>query len=148
MKNYEYLGGGAPGDNPRTNFIMADGSYFMFTSLYKNPDSLSTENCAKAKSLGGTLCEIAIAILYIDVNGEKLPNQFGRDLFQFTVSNDGRLLPAGGKDKALFDNQSELSSNSYYWRSSSASSSYKCEKGSSGYACAARIIENGWVMDY
>ncbi len=148
LKNYKHLNGSYPGDNQRSNFVLADGSYFMLGSVYKTPNSLSEENCRKVKELGGNFCESAISLLYIDVNGSKGPNQFGRDLFQFTVSNDGRLMPAGGKNDALFDSQVELSSNSNYWNSSSPQMNSRCDTNSYGYTCAARIIENGWKMDY
>ena len=129
LKNYKYLNSVGPGPNPRSNFILEDGSYFMFNSLYNTPTSLSEQDCKKAKELGGNFCEFAIEQLYIDVNGSKRPNEFGRDLFQFMVSNDGRLIPYGSKDAALFKEQVEISSNSYYWHNAS-------------------VIENGWKMDY
>lgn len=148
LKDYKQLNGASPGVNPRSNFILADGSYFMFGSVYKTPTSLSEEDCKMAKELGGNFCEYAIDLIYIDVNGSKRPNQFGRDLFQFIVSNDGRLIPQGGKDDALYDSQVELSSNRNYWNSSSPELRSRCDKDSPGYTCAARIIENGWKMDY
>ena len=83
--------------------------------------------------------------IYIDVNGEKGPNEFGRDTFSFTLSNNGLLYPDHGKDHALFNAQIELSENNRYWiNDSSCNTSSK----GSGYGCAARIIENVWKMDY
>ena len=148
LKDYKFLNGNSPGVNPRTNFILADGVYFMFGTVNKIPTSLSEEECKKVKELGGNFCEYAIRLIYIDVNGSKLPNQFGRDLFQFELSNDGRLIPEGGKDAALFKSQVALQNNTKYWNSSSSESNYRCNKNSAGYACAARIMENGWKMDY
>ncbi len=148
LKNYKYLNSVGPGSNPRSNFILEDGSYFMFNSLYNTPTSLSEENCKKVKELGGNFCEFAIEQLYIDVNGSKRPNEFGRDLFQFMVSNDGRLIPYGSKDAALFEEQVEISSNLHYWRNSAADSGCNMKKRGTGSGCAARVIENGWKMDY
>ena len=144
LKNYKILNGTyVTTGNNRTTFILADGAYLMFMDIYKNPAGLSTEACDAAKELGGNVCEIVSSAVYIDVNGEKLPNQFGRDTFQFILSNDGRLLPGMGKDHALYSSQTELTSNSKYWRTTN-----ECSKNKNGFSCAARIIENGWTMDY
>ena len=146
LDNYKQFNGNSNGYNPRTNFVLEDGIYFMFGDIYKNPNSLSDENCKKAKAFGGNVCEVAISSFYIDVNGSKRPNQFGRDTFQFMLSNDGRLVPNGGKDAALFQEQADISSNSNYWRNNTVKG---CgASNSEGYVCAARIIENGWKMDY
>ncbi len=146
LEDYKQFNGNSNGYNPRTNFVLEDGIYFMFDDIYKNPSSLSDENCKKAKELGGNVCEVAISSLYIDVNGSKRPDQFGRDTFQFMLSNDGRLIPAGSKDAALFEEQVDISSNSKYWRNNTVRG---CGDANSwGYVCAARIIENGWKMDY
>ena len=72
--------------------------------------------------------------LYIDVNGEKKPNQYGRDWFYFNISENGKLVPVGNNGKW----EKEKDNNKYV----------NCDNNSYGYGCAARIIENGWKMDY
>lgn len=79
----------------------------------------------------------------IDVNGTKKPNQWGRDVFEFYITPLGNLVPIRGTY--------EQSKSSRYWKNGN----YLCgTEGSSdisnvgGYGCAARIIENGWKMDY
>jgi prepilin-type N-terminal cleavage/methylation domain-containing protein len=76
---------------------------------------------------------------YIDVNGDKKPNQLGRDTFEYILSDEGVLYPYGSETSAV-----EFGLG-YYWRDYSG-----CEtsRPSSGESCAARIMENGWVMDY
>ena len=81
----------------------------------------------------------------IDINGPKGPNIMGRDIFAFIFDVKGNLVPMGSnQDVELFEGG--------YWKD--APSSYCGEPGSSdasmayGWGCAARIIENGWVMDY
>ena len=63
-----------------------------------------------------------LGYIIIDVNGGKRPNMYGRDIFYFRLSRNGRLFSDGNSDN--------------------------CKKGDSGSNCTARIIENGWVMDY
>ncbi|MDR1326968.1 MAG: type II secretion system GspH family protein [Heliobacteriaceae bacterium] len=60
--------------------------------------------------------------VFIDVNGKKPPNQWGRDVFGFVLNNRGQLEPF----------------------------SYSCvgEEFSNGMGCAKYLMENGWVMDY
>ena len=80
----------------------------------------------------------------IDVNGdEKKPNQWGRDSFKFILTDNMRLIPVGSKN---YDKMFENNGNKY-WKNSD----YYCSVNgnySSGDGCAARIIENGWKMDY
>lgn len=59
--------------------------------------------------------------IYIDVNGKRKPNQFGRDVFVFELRKDGRLYTIGNSNDC---------------------------PGVADFACAARIMENGWKMDY
>ena len=70
----------------------------------------------------------------IDINGDKSPNIAGRDIFYFNLNSNGTVSPlyqgtwqnnprVCGAPGGSFDN-------------------------STGEGCAARIIENGWVMDY
>ena len=68
--------------------------------------------------------------ILIDVNGDKGPNQWGRDAFAFKVTKQGLI-------------------NSYN------AGIYGCKnpgeavsEEAAGYDCAARIIKAGWKMDY
>ena len=91
-----------------------------------------------------------IGYIYIDVNGKKGPNQWGRDYFEFVLSNEGKLYPVYGKDSALYNNLTELERNSYYWKNNGNGNlcDLTVNPNSYGWGCAARIIENGWKMDY
>lgn len=62
----------------------------------------------------------AIGQVYIDVNGDKGPNKWGRDFFAFDIDNKGMLHPSEGKNDC------------YDW----------------GTACAQKIIDEGWKMNY
>lgn len=66
----------------------------------------------------------------VDINAQKGPNQFGRDIFVLEYRN-GSYIPAGG------DTWNDSSSNDY------------CNPESGlGYGCAARIVQDGWKIKY
>ena len=139
------------GDGLSNGIYFADGS-LLILGTYSHINKRNTEDCNNIKLLGGNVCEMFNSDYFdIDVNGDKGPNQFGRDRFRFELGNNGKLYPLGGKDFALFVDQIELSNSGSYWKSSHVNSSYKCDpkdKDAEGFYCAARIIENGWKMDY
>lgn len=128
----------------------ADGTSVMEVKLSKMLTTDAKEKCELIKSLGGNTCA-TVGRFYIDVNGYKKPNKFGRDVFFFSVTDNGRLLPHYGKDAALLVEQVPLETNSSYW---GTTISLCGERGkplsryANGTGCAARIIENGWKIDY
>ena len=66
--------------------------------------------------------------MYIDANGDKLPNTLGEDIFVL-VWKDGALVPAGTdvtKAKVNAD----------------------CSKTGLGYFCIRKIIKDGWSICY
>ncbi len=89
----------------------------------------------------------AVANLIIDVNGTKNPNTVGRDIFYFIVGSDGVLYPYGSKDvEYILSNGSNTDLN---WNSAGAR--YTCTdnaKSNDGMGCTARLIDNGYKMDY
>lgn len=121
-----------------------DGSYVSI--WYSYDQDKNAETVEQIKNLGGHLYKVAFT-LDIDVNGWKQPNVLGRDAFRFYVGSDGKLYPRGGIDYALYNQQTEISHNSNYWKNGNH---LKCTStsGSGSNNCAARIIENGWKMDY
>ena len=96
--------------------------------------------------------EMACQYLQIDVNGQKKPNKKGRDVFGFLVTNEGKLYPYNSRAEA--DLYIKLGSplNAKYWRDDpeycGTPSKKDAEQKADGSGCAARIIENGWTMDY
>ncbi len=66
-------------------------------------------------------------VFYIDVNGMKNPNTFGKDIFLFGFSDKG-LLPAG---KNSTPEQIENS----------------CSASGNGYLCASKVMGNGWHLE-
>lgn len=87
----------------------------------------------------------------LDVNGEKGPNQFGRDAFEFVIGQNGMLYPLFGKDWYLYANAKNGSDTpNVYWKTCAPKYTANCTDPNfiHGAGCGARIIEEGWVMNY
>ena len=71
-------------------------------------------------------------MIFVDVNGSRRgPNVAGKDLFFFYINSDGFVKPWGdGYQEALLKNLCNSQSSS------------------KGYTCAARIIREGWQINY
>ena len=98
------------GSNIRV-FTLADG---MNISMDLNNSNGST--------LGVNLDNTAI-VFDVDVNGNKKPNQMGKDVF-FIIVDDNRVFPAGKDDNSV-----------------------NCSKTSTGTDCAAKVLREGKI-DY
>ena len=97
----------------------------------------SASNCASSGTNVHGYSLQTCGRLIVDVNGLKPPNFKGRDTFQFSVTN--------GKGPLLYP-QGGVEDTGDYWNYNGrdgCSPSFKW-----GNACAGRIIEKGWVMDY
>lgn len=86
--------------------------------------------------------------IFADVNGTRGPNIVGRDRLDIgEIGHDGTILPYFGRQYADFYNNT-----SYYWGNTPAycgsPGNSNIPNGTFGYGCSARIMENGWVMDY
>ncbi len=82
----------------------------------------------------------------VDVNGFKKPNQQGRDVFRFAISREGRVLPYGMVGISIDSSHGWGSYTSVTHHNGEAYSD--CDLSSTGYGCAARLMQNGWKMDY
>lgn len=74
--------------------------------------------------------------IYVDLNGKKAPNIFGRDLFMFIITDaaNSYLYPNGGSlinPTGILDN----------WTTNNCTPA-------GGITCAGRIIEEGWKVKY
>lgn len=103
------------------------------------------ENCGKnwSQSGAGNLSQVC-GNLFVDVNGPKPPNMYGRDTFWFFISNGkGALLyPRGGFDD-------KYSGANQWWKNPSTNLPKYCTSGNElGHHCAGRIMEEGWQMSY
>jgi len=132
---YTYNGSGGRGDYDANawadsyRFVTMDNISIYIYNVFGN-----YTGCAAGWSTHKTnnLTQICSQI-DIDVNGpSKGPNNFGKDIFKFYISNGkGPLLyPFGGPDDG---------GNPFYWCDSSAPY---------GDYCAARIMNENWEMNY
>lgn len=131
-----------PNTNPGSksyNFYTTNGQTIYLSEFLKQ--RLPDEHNKAAQSIG---CPAIIGNISIDINGDKKPNQNGRDLFVFRLCVNGKLLAEGSKELAMTAGEERYKG--YWWKTG-----YSCtpvQKSSYGHGCAGRIIENGWKMDY
>ena len=119
------------------NFSLADGAFVEFEKYVINP----VDNNEDAKKI--------VAAVLFDINGLKGPNQYGYDVFQFLLIDDGSLIPAGGIVYAKTSG-GENNWKRYYWATGSGMTCKVKGKSYSGWGtgCAASVVENGWKIDY
>lgn len=134
-------------------FVLNNGA-FVYFSLHSNYYLDSINNCDKIKSKGGNLCNI-VGYLDIDVNGNKSPNINGYDVHgEAWLGVDGKIYPFYGKDSALFEcaGNCDLNNTDFYWRNDERYCGVQGEplKNNKEYDghCLARMMENGWKIDY
>ncbi|MFA7658506.1 MAG: type II secretion system protein [Candidatus Gastranaerophilaceae bacterium] len=111
-------------------------SYYRFITADGMAVRLVTPSLGCSGSVG-SLTKVCMLYVYIDVNGLKKPNAFGRDIFWFAIDNDNgpALYPAGG---AKYD----------LWKTNGCNSGYNNGTNKQGRYCAGRIIEESWQMNY
>ena len=103
----------------------ADSYTTIGGEAYRLKDLVSTESACGVVASGYTIC-LNGHFAALDINGKQGPNVLGRDLFGFFLNNDGSIT--SGMDP-------------------STSTTESCVGG--GYdACFAKILNDGWVMDY
>ncbi len=93
---------------------------------------------------GGGITSVA-ADTWIDVNGTDGPNTLGRDIFGFYLGKNGKLYPLGGRNTAVYDNADNPT---LLWNNGGA---WNCQNGAiagGGYGCAARVVEEGYKINY
>lgn len=130
-------------DNDAQKIYISDGSMIAFR-LYPLTASSKDDNCRRA-GMNVSNCQYVGRVI-VDVNGDKNPNTFGRDMFIFEVSNIGRLIPWGSSLHEFVSANSAA-----YWKNNGkcgTGSKYNDLSNSDGTSCAGRLIENNWTFDY
>jgi prepilin-type N-terminal cleavage/methylation domain-containing protein len=125
---------------------LPNGAQIYNYFFYKKPTQKTDEVCKNIKALGGNMCNY-IGWIYIDINGDKGPNTYGRDCFQFPLSDEGVLYPYGGKDYALHYNQTDLATNASYWKNYYNGTKEQIAKKNQYYRIG-QLVEEGWKMNY
>jgi prepilin-type N-terminal cleavage/methylation domain-containing protein len=123
-------------------FIGTNGMTYAVHSYTDDANPDCTNNASTGALGSNSFMSQVCGVIIVDVNGHKKPNTKGKDTFTFYITNGkGPLLyPSGGID----DN---MSSTNNYWNKSGQN---YCFKGvnTEGKYCTARLIDNGWQMDY
>lgn len=119
-------------------FITNDGMSFYIWNY--------AEDCSEDYSTGktGNLKQVCGEI-YVDINGPKKgPNYMGIDTFNLWISNgNGAILyPMGASDDGWGNED-------WRWKNPDNNVILHCYPGDkTGWPCAGRIIEEGWMMKY
>ena len=95
--------------------IMSDGTQLMLGGA-----SHDFSRTCESAGLGIFGCHNICQTFFVDVNGNKGPNQWGMDLFTLVLTRDG-FLPAGYENVA------------------------NCSRTGSGYDCAARVLRENAI---
>jgi len=120
-------------DDKYYKFLTADGMSFIVINYayFGGVD----DNCAANYSTGktGNLTQ-KCGEVYVDINGRRGPNILGRDTFMFHMTNGkgAVLYPVGGSDDI-----------GGWWQTYGLCGTRKIAT-----SCAAKIIEQGWQMNY
>ena len=149
MKKYFKIIEAGKGDNHHYDDLTTVRNWDFGNCLITFADGSQIGSCnfQKIASKSSNIATTFQGTFYIDVNGDKRPNVLGKDIFYFYLAGDGRLVPLYSKEFSDFHGMSGL-----YWRNGSGCGEpgKKIAKDSKvqGEGCAARIIENGWKIDY
>jgi prepilin-type N-terminal cleavage/methylation domain-containing protein len=128
--------------DPEYYIVLPNGARTRYF-FYNEAESKSDAVCEEIKALGGSMCN-EIGYLDIDINGDKGPNEGGRDNFIFYISDEGNLYPYGGKDYALYYRQTDLSTNTKYWKNRFTGNHAKIiDTNRTG-----QLMDEGWKMNY
>lgn len=100
-------------NNSFYKLVLQDGTQISFSSIFDNTCSFSNQN----QDGSSDYCYR----FYIDVNGAKKPNTFGRDIYQFILKKNG-LYPSGCDNNHVF-----------------------CNKNYTGFACACKVLREGAI---
>lgn len=119
----------------------------MTMSIYLH-DTCSKSSLSEAEiaAAGGKMTKDC-GMIDLDLNGERNPNQWGRDGYRFTLIQNGSVVPMYGKDELI-------NLRSSYFTSEARENYIKTNCNpksptSKGFSCAARIIElDNWEMKY
>ncbi len=123
-------------------FQANNGAVYMVEFSVPGMNRIKTEAEVLANNIN---LKKAVGTVAIDINGAASPNTFGRDIFYFYLSSDGVLYPSGSRDVSYYERDGDLNS---VWNGSARFACSDVLKNDIGVGCTARLIENGYKMDY
>lgn len=118
--------------------------------------SETPQDCDTIKAKGAAYCKFMSSgwsNFPIDVNGLKGPNMVGRDIFYFVLTDTGVMFPAFDKNWSLF-NTGEPATAWYIYDNPTkrcpmnASQVGRTPVRDNYSSCAARIVMDGWKINY
>lgn len=123
-------------------FISADGKTYAIHNFSEAMSSDCNNNLSTGVLGTNSFMAQACGLVYVDMNGYKEPNNFGKDTFMFFFTNGkGPLVyPAGGID----DNYGGTNN---YWNLGNRNFCNKTAD-KSGIYCTGRLAEKSFRMDY
>ena len=132
--------------NFNMQYLLPNG---MYINLYlESPCSVSSSGEEVVRANGGSMTRYC-GDVWLDVNGKKGPNQWGRDGYSFLISNTGKIEPWGGREHLMSSGVFDKGQIKNYSvdrcdpNSTSTASQY------TGKVCAARVMEvDNWEMKY
>lgn len=130
-------------DSTGYKFITPDGVMYVIKS----------RGCMKTPFAESSIIKNYCADVTIDINGERPPNQYGRDIHNFMLAQNGHIYPLYDSGYAIAMSGGDETSSDSYWKNNDeacASDKYLHQVSGTvkGSGCAARIIESGWKMNY
>ncbi|MBO6087336.1 type II secretion system protein [bacterium] len=97
--NYKYRNSSEKNAYNQNIIYLSNGAMIWNYSFNKNP--IISSYCDAIHNAGGHMCGSA-GYFNIDINGNKGPNEWGKDIFIFYITERGQLAPVGGNDFAVY----------------------------------------------
>ena len=140
-----------PAPGTAYNAIYLSNGAMVWSYDFEERSSINS-NCDAIHLAGGHMCGIA-GWFNIDINGNKGPNEFGKDIFMFYITERGQLAPVAGNDYAIYSASSNLTQENIDKYKAIKGSNGKCFWGSGtdsgGVTCAGLLIDQlNWKMNY
>lgn len=118
-------------------------AFFQLNIVKKAADGGTKLTNQQIRDMGGGLYK-GVGFCVIDVNGINEPNIAGRDMFMFMIGDNGILYPYGGTDVSLYTS----GTTSHRWDQSGSHMICTDSDKSGSPGCTARVIEEGWKINY
>ena len=129
--------GGVIGNDAAIIPLKQGGTIFLHRAA-GNADEENEQAKAAAANSGFSLVSRAFNLI-VDVNGTSGPNIIGRDIFAFIIGGNGRLYAYGSRD---------TSREGFFGANSNQPCPPEGNNGDFGWSCTAKIIEDGYQMNY
>ncbi len=108
------------------------------TYRFKKLNSVIMLQSTGGANIGLAPKDTGLCRVLIDVNGNKAPNRIGNDIFLFALANNGQLVPAGSD---AYNNNIFMDNFETYQEA--------CQDNiDTGLSCAARVMADGWKINY